>query len=280
MASIRDHLTEIYVFVDDWMKKHPHRSHWRTSPNRHPDFTDAETITIALMQGALGVDTLKQTYKLVRDNDREAFAHLPCYKQWVRRLHALTSLVGQIAQAAAFHVFSRYSARLFVLDSKPLPVCKPLRHGRVNLLREEGAYFGKSSAGWFFGFKLHSLIHQPTGVIISSILMPGNLNDRDAALALCLSVDGGLVLADWGYSGPDTFEALYEHADMVRIMPADTGERRHLVSSLRQRIETTFSDLWRRFVDRLFSRSWNGLWNTVKLKICYHNMKLAGLISA
>jgi hypothetical protein len=36
-----------------------------------------------------------------------------------------------------------------------LPVCHRLRHGRVRLLREDGAYGGKTSKGWFFGFKLH-----------------------------------------------------------------------------------------------------------------------------
>ena len=48
--------------------------------------------------------------------------------------------------------------RRFLLDRRPaLPVCHPLRHGRVRLLREAGAYWGKTSQGWFFGFQLHVL---------------------------------------------------------------------------------------------------------------------------
>src|SRR5207248_55415 len=80
--------------------------------------------------------------------------------------------------------------RTYLLDSKPIPVCKPIRHGRVRLLREEGAYFGKTSVGWFFGFKLHLLVH--TGwAILAAVLTPGNRADQDAALSLAQSVAGG-----------------------------------------------------------------------------------------
>src|SRR4051794_32224366 len=51
------------------------------------------------------------------------------------------------------------SPAFYLIDAQPLPVCHPLRHGRVRLLREDGAYWGKTSKGWFFGFKLHVLCH-------------------------------------------------------------------------------------------------------------------------
>ena len=280
MASI-DHLaTEIYVFVDDWMKRHPHTAAWRTSNNDQPPLTDAEVITIALMQPALGLDTFKATYSIVRDNIGAAFPKLCCYQQWLKRLHWLTALVGYLIKAAAFRAMTPWSSRLYVFDSKPLPLCHALRHGRVLLLREDGAYFGKTAKGWFFGFKLHLVIHQETGTIISAILTPGNWDDRNVALALAWSVEGGIVLCDWGYSGEETFELLYTEADLVRVMPCDAGQGRNLISALRQRIETTLSSLWRKFVDRVFSRSWNGLWNSVKLKLLYFNMRCAGLVSA
>jgi hypothetical protein len=66
------------------------------------------------------------------------------------------------------------------------------------------------------------------------------------------------------------------------LTPADanTGQAKALISSLRERIETTFSQLWRLFVDRVYSRSWNGLWTTIKLKMLHFNLASAGLISA
>ena len=101
-----------------------------------------------------------------------------------------------------------------------------------------------------------------------------------------LSVEGGIVLGDLGYrSGQDWLgEALAEEADLLLIHPADAGDkgspRRALVSSLRERVETSFSSLWQRFVDRNLSRSWQGLWSTFKLKMLHFNLCRAGFLPA
>ena len=50
------------------MKTHSQLAHWRHSPHAQPRFSDAEVLTIALMQGVLEVTTLKQTYRLVAQN--------------------------------------------------------------------------------------------------------------------------------------------------------------------------------------------------------------------
>ena len=55
---------------------------WRRSNNAEPEFTDAEVLTIALMQGCLGVATLKKAYKLMAENHASAFPNLPTYKRW------------------------------------------------------------------------------------------------------------------------------------------------------------------------------------------------------
>ncbi len=275
MASITDQMTALYVFTDDFLKAHPAQAHWRRSPNGAPVFADAEVLTIALMQGCLGVATLKHAYRVIAENYRDAFPHLPSYAQWLARLHALAPLVGMLIQAAVLPL----PDTLYLLDSKPIPVCKPLRHGRVRLLRDEGAYFGKATAGWFFGFKLHLLTHH-TGAILCAVLTPANWNDHDVALALGLAVDGGIALADLGYRGAELSEALASEAELLLITPADADTRAHraLLSSRRERIETSFSQLWNRFVDRVFSRSFAGLWNTIKLKMLHYNLCHAGLI--
>lgn len=68
MSSIEHQMTEIYCFIDDYLKAHPRRAGWRRSPNRHPAFTDAEVVTIARLQGSFGCATLKKAYLLVRAN--------------------------------------------------------------------------------------------------------------------------------------------------------------------------------------------------------------------
>lgn len=55
-------------------------------------------------------------------------------------------------------------------------------------------------------------------------------------------------------------------------------EQRALISSVRERIETVFSCLWHRFIDRVFSRSWEGLWSAIKVKMLHYNLCNAGIL--
>ena len=75
-----------------------------------------------------------------------------------------------------------------------------------------------------------------------------------------------------------------EEAALVRVMPSEAGprkaSRRTFVSGLCQRIETTFSSLWRVLLDRVQSRSSKGLWSTLRLKLLHYNLRRAGLVSA
>jgi transposase len=280
MASIEEQMTAVYVFVDDYLQAHPVLAHWRRSPHHAPAFSDAEVITLGLLQGCLGVATLKQAYRFVARNQRAAFPRLPSYAQWLARLQALSELIGPLVQAAG--ALAAQGERLYILDSKPIPVCKPIRHGRVRLLRDEGAYFGKTSCGWFFGFKLHALVHE-SGAILTALLTPGNWADTAVAGALARAVEGGIALADLGYRSEALAQTLRAEAGLLLLTPAAAGDNRRqraLISSLRERVETTFSALWARFVDRVFSRSWEGLWTTIRLKLLHHNLCLAGCIPA
>jgi transposase len=148
----------------------------------------------------------------------------------------------------------------------------------VRLLRDEGAYFGKSSAGWFFGFKLHTL-QNAKGLIVDAMLTPANLDDREPAVELAESVGGGILLGDLGYRGPRLANLLYEENELLMITRSDVPEKRELHSSVRQGIETLFSQLWRGFIDRVFSRSWQGLWNTIRLKLLNYNLRHTGILS-
>jgi hypothetical protein len=76
-ASVEHQMTRIYCFVDEFFKTYPGLAHWRHSPHACPHFSDAEALTIALLQGVFEVATLKQTYRLVAQNWRRAFLFCP-----------------------------------------------------------------------------------------------------------------------------------------------------------------------------------------------------------
>jgi transposase len=276
MSSIVDHLTEIYVFIDDFLSTHPALVQWRQSPHDTPLFTDSEVLTIALLQGCLGVASLKQTYRLVAHNCRAAFPPLCSYQQWMARLQSLTAQISALLVATV--QIPPGSPAFYLIDAKPLPVCHRVRHGRVRLLREDGADWGKTSKGWFFGFKLHILRHIE-GRIVNVVLTPGNWDDRAPALTLLQAVNGGVTLGDLGYRGQQRAAEWAEEAEMLVFTRADAPEKKGLLAQVRQAIETSFSQLWYKFLDRVFSRSWRGLWNTIQLKLIHYNLCQAGVLS-
>ena len=232
--------------------------------------------TIALLQGVLEVATLKPTSRLVAQNWRAAFPSLSSYKQGLTRVHHLWPHVGRVLATTCTHAW--YAAHVYLMDSKPIPLCLPIRQGRVRLLREEGAYCGKTSKGWFFGFKLHLLRHVQ-GRVLNVLLTPGNGDARTVALALVQGMAGGITRGDLGYRGDECATELAEEADLLLITRDQTPAHRFVLSQVRQQSETTFSPLWRKFIDRVFSRSWIGLWNTLQLKVLYYNLRHAGILS-
>ena len=93
---------------------------------------------------------------------------------------------------------------------------------------------------------------------------------------------GGLGLGDHGYSGPETFALIYEEADMVLMTPRSApwgSDRQKILSSVRERVETTLRQLWDRFADRVYARSWQGLWSVLLLKLAHLNLCYAGIAS-
>jgi hypothetical protein len=278
MKSIKEQLVLVYCLADDSLKSEKNGGKWRKS-NHHPKCTDAEIIAVAMMQSYFGTATLKRTYLLVKANDPKAFPDLPSYKQWLARWHRLSFQMGAILESIPLKL--KDLDEIYLIDSFPIPMCQTIRHGRVNLLRDDGAYFGKSTKGWFFGFKLHVLSTR-TGQIVGAVLLPTSYDDRAGARMLAsLMAEGSLCVADLGYRGTTFQTEIYEEEGVLFLTRADmTSQKLKILhSTIRERVEGVFSSLWERFATRVYSRSWHGLWNTLKLKILDYKLCFASLIS-
>jgi transposase len=93
------------------------------------------------------------------------------------------------------------------IDSTPLPVCHNKRISRHKVFADL-AERGKSSLGWFYGFKLH-LIVDDQGELLALCLTPGNVEDRKPVPRLAKKLLGKLC-GDRGYLSQRLFEQLFK----------------------------------------------------------------------
>lgn len=92
------------------------------------------------------------------------------------------------------------------VDSTKLVVCHNKRIHNHKVFKDQ-AKRGKTSTGWFFGFKLH-LVFNDEGEIISLAITKGNVDDRVPVPAMFQKVFGK-VYGDKGYVSQELFELLF-----------------------------------------------------------------------
>lgn len=124
------------------------------------------------------------------------------------------------------------------VDSTPIAVCHNRRIHRHKTF-EGLAARGKSSMGWFYGFKLHLIVNE-YGELLSFTVTPGNTNDRTPVEKMCKGLSGKLF-GDKGYISKKLFQQLIEQG--LRLFT-------NLRKNMRQQL-ITFSDkllLRKRFI--------------------------------
>ena len=149
---------------------------------------------MALLPGCWGLASRPQRYCLVAPHDRSAFPPLCSEPPWIARRQSLSAPISALLRATT--PLPAHSPAFDWIDAQPWPVCSCLRHGGVPLRREDGAYWGKTSNGWFFGFKRP---RRPIdGRLVKVIRRPGPGEERAPALALLAGVERGVTWGDLG----------------------------------------------------------------------------------
>src|SRR5512144_1798560 len=93
------------------------------------------------------------------------------------------------------------------IDATSLVVC---HHRRIQSHKvfKHVARRGKTSVGWFYGFKLHLVIND-RGELLAFRITPGNVDDRELVPDLSQGLSGQL-LVDCGYISHQLFHVLWE----------------------------------------------------------------------
>src|SRR5262245_57679104 len=118
---------------------------------------------------------------------------------------------------------------IYIADPTALPVCHKKRINRNRVFKGLAAR-GKTTMGWFYGFKLHLVINHK-GSIVAVKITPGNVDERNVLDQMTLHLKGKLF-ADKGFISKELFQKLYQ-----RGLKLITGIRRNMQNYLMPLIE-------------------------------------------
>ncbi|GDX40510.1 transposase [Armatimonadota bacterium] len=154
-----------------------------------------------------GYRTFKDFYlKYVCVLWRKEFPRLVSYNRFIEYLpSALAALCAYLGSRFAPSTGVNY------LDSTALSVCHN-RRIRSHKVFAGLAERGKTSVGWFFGFKLHLVVNH-LGELVNCAVTAGNVDDRKPVPQLMERVFGK-VFADRGYVSQELMERLRDQFDI------------------------------------------------------------------
>lgn len=219
-------LVELFADVDDFCQFFEPRwerfqlTNGLRQRKRKANLSLSEIMTIMIYFHQSGYRFFKAYYqKHVQEHLREEFPGLVSYSRFV-------TLMGRAFVPLVFYLLSHRGkcTGISFVDSTPLKVCHNKRIKRNKVFAGVAAR-GKTTMGWFYGFKLHLVINEH-GEILSFQLTPGNVDDRKPLPVLFEGLFGK-IFADKGYISKDLFaEFLQENIQLI------TGIRKNMNNRL------------------------------------------------
>lgn len=213
MIIDEDVLITIFCLADDFCKHF--EPQWQqillpqknrradTRRKRSPALTTSEIMTIAILFHHAQFKHFKAYYTLyVRKTLKQYFPGVPSYNHFV---HLMQRVIFPLC-VFLHGLFGKTTGISFV-DSTVLTVCSIRRVSSHKVFRGL-AKKGKTSVGWFFGFKLHIIINH-LGELLNFTLTAGNVDDRKPVVYLAKSLWGKLF-GDRGYISNELFQSLWE----------------------------------------------------------------------
>jgi transposase len=218
-------LIEIFVETDDFLLKlraatGQSDTHWKSS------FARSEVMAIQIAYHHSGRTCLKYFYQMdILGTYAGCFPKAPCYGRFVA---LLPHTVAELCLLAISRCGLPGREANFV-DSKPIKACH-IKREKQNRVFDGKARKGKSSVGWFYGFKLHAVVNH-CGELVRFLLTPGNVSDNNQGLLRRLL--RGIrytVYGDRGYWSGIRGELL-ENGVFLRAKPKRKGRKDTLTTS-------------------------------------------------
>jgi hypothetical protein len=221
--------TALYVKTDDLLKASPNLAPWRPRVGIAPKLTDAELVTLAVLQALLGYTSESRWLRFARAHLGHLFPYLPGQPGYNKRLRAAAGLVTAVIRALAADT-SLWTDDVWVVDSTPVECGRSRDTVRRSDLAGWAQYgYCASHTRFFWGLRLH-LLCTLGGLPIGFALTGAKADERqvllgifDADPGLAASRPGQVLIADKNYYGAG-FEAALAGAGLTLLRPARKGE--------------------------------------------------------
>jgi hypothetical protein len=220
--------TALYVRTDDLLKESPHRAPWRPVAGISPQISDAELVTLAVMQALLGFTSEARWLRHARVHLRGLFPYLPGQPGYNKRLRALAATMTWLVSVLARDT-SLWSDDVWVADSTPVECGRSRQTARRSDLAGWAEYgYCASHSRYFWGLRLH-LLTTLHGLPAGFALTGAKADERQVLLdilddpALTAGRPGQAIIADKNYYGRE-FEATLAGGGFCLLRPARQGE--------------------------------------------------------
>jgi len=247
MTELDTLATALYVKTDDLLKDSPHLAPWRPAMGIGPQLSDAELVTLAMMQAVLGFTSEAKWLRHAHSHLRHLFPYMPKQPGYNKRLRKASALLRHVIRLLATDT-SVWSDDVWIVDSTPVECGRSRETVKRSDLAGWAEYgYCASHSRFFWGLRLH-LVCTLQGLPIAFALTGAKADERETLLDL-LSAEPGLVAArpaqtligDKNYFGRGFEHELAEH-DIRLLRPARKGEPERpgapLFKPLRQIIES------------------------------------------
>jgi hypothetical protein len=220
--------TRLYVTIDDALIDHPHWAPERPAVGIAPKLSDAELVTLAVIQALLGFTSEAQFIRHAHTHLRPWFSYLPDRPGYNKRLRRSGELMPHVIAHLARQCPS-YTDDVWLVDSTPVECGRSRETAKRSDLAGWAEYgYCASHSRYFWGLRLH-LMTTPSGLPMAFALTGAKTDERSvAADMITLDPDlhrrGQVLIADKGYRSAE-FEAGLADAGITFIRPAMRNEK-------------------------------------------------------
>jgi hypothetical protein len=208
MNICKDKITEIFYLADEFCKDFEKTISNHTlgnEPRRKPKMSQSEVITIMILFHFGSFKNMKHFYEyFVKQHLKSEFPQTVSYNRFVELMQSVILPMTLFLKTCCLGSCTGIS----FIDSTSVSVCKNKRIPRHKVF-DGIAQRGKTTMGYFYGFKLHFIINDK-GEILSFVITPGNVDDREPLKdKKFIEKIKGKLYADKGYISQKITEVLF-----------------------------------------------------------------------